>query len=553
MKNITKLAFIVCFTILSGNGYSQFSLGKMISKVEGASSSTGQDEERKNTLNLRGPEPPVDDQYSNYKSYEIKLDLSQGIEDSFTFRKIPYSSEKINNIFFISGLKKTNEGEFKIKYTVSRFESINDEDYVQWSYQKSPAYYIGMESNLEIMDKTGKVIYKRYTTPKVNLYVTDPTYSYEALVIRILNTNFYSMLQEFEGFYLYGPEVSGLRYFDIEKKKKSKSTFNPDEFNQSVQVLPTLVDVDRADWPSLFGEAQKYWTEFLAFEDKNDEDIQKKVRFSAYYNLATTNLLLGQVEEASKYFEGVKENEKSFLGMRTHHPFLVDLAKNIDNYKKTTEKATTLEAVQSEPILASYKKAATAFRYAEFDGEVEDVEGKVFRGKVRIISDFPEMVDYRTETQVSALRALANGIGSDKSTVRITIEGQKKPERTNLKKVVTIKDNEGHFYIAGQTGKGIGLTSDVNTKRYSLFEEIKKGEKISVFHEFFPQDAYVLKKQIQDEFFSPAVLIGRKKELREYFSDCPKMIENINNGLYNFENKETYIKMFEDYTALCGN
>jgi hypothetical protein len=26
--------------------------------------------------------------------------------------------------------------------------------------------------------------------------------------------------------------------------------------------------------------------------------------------------------------------------------------------------------------------------------------------------------------------------------------------------VVTIKDNEGHFYIAGQTGKGIGLTSD---------------------------------------------------------------------------------------------
>jgi hypothetical protein len=73
------------------------------------------------------------------------------------------------------------------------------------------------------------------------------------------------------------------------------------------------------------------------------------------------------------------------------------------------------------------------------------------------------MVDLRTESQVSALRALANGIGSDKSTVKITIEGQKN-QNTNLKKVVTIKDNEGHFYIAGQTGKGIGLTSDVNTK-----------------------------------------------------------------------------------------
>jgi hypothetical protein len=30
------------------------------------------------------------------------------------------------------------------------------------------------------------------------------------------------MLEEFEGFYLYGPEVSGLRYFDIEKKKEIK-------------------------------------------------------------------------------------------------------------------------------------------------------------------------------------------------------------------------------------------------------------------------------------------------------------------------------------------
>jgi hypothetical protein len=45
--------------------------------------------------------------------------------------------------------------------------------------------------------------------------------------------------------------------------------------------------------------------------------------------------------------------------------------------------------------------------------------------------------------------------------------------------VVTIKDNEGHFYIAGQTGKGIGLTSD-EYKRYSLFEEIKKEKNISI-------------------------------------------------------------------------
>jgi hypothetical protein len=43
-----------------------------------------------------------------------------------------------------------------------------------------------------------------------------------------------------------------------------------------------------------------------------------------------------------------------------------------------------------------------------------------------------------------------------------------------------------------------------------LFEEIKREKKYQYFMSF-SQDAYVLKKQIQDEFFSPAVLIGRKK------------------------------------------
>jgi hypothetical protein len=40
--------------------------------------------------------------------------------------------------------------------------------------------------------------------------------------------------------------------------------------------------------------------------------------------------------------------------MRSHHP-LTRPATNIDDIKKTTEKATTLEAIK-EPILASYKK-----------------------------------------------------------------------------------------------------------------------------------------------------------------------------------------------------
>lgn len=547
MKNFTKIILLLVLTGVNQTICAQ--MGQM---------AVGKTEVPTNRLNLRGPVPPIDTQYGKYKSYELILDLSPGLESSYNIKKVPFSAEKFTSNFAISGLKKTNDGDFKIKYNLTRFELVNDEDYLETYYQKAPAYYIGLESNLEISDKSGKVIYKRYTTPKVCMYVTNPSETYENLTFKIVNENFNSMIAEFEGFYLYGPAINKLKYVDLEKKKKSKSTFNVDEFNQSVQVLPTLVDVDRENWADLFGEAQKYWKEFVAFQDKEDEDLAKKIRFSANYNLVATYILLGQVDEANKYMPGVKENEKSFLGMRTDYPYLTTVIDEIDKYKKITEKAFTIEAIQAEPVLASYKKAPTAFRYAEFDGEVLDTDSKVFKGKVRIISDFPELVDLRTEQTVSGFRAMMDGIGSEKSSVRIYIEGQKKPEKTNLKKVVNIKDNEGRMYIVGKAGRGVPLVSvgdkvETNTKRYSLFEEVKKGAKISLYHEFFPQDDYSLKKPTQDEFFSPPVFLGRRKALKEYFSDCPQMIESIDKGAYDFENKDTYIKMYDDYTKFCGN
>lgn len=542
MRNFTKIILLLVLTGINQTVCGQF-FGKAV--VE-------------NKLNLRGPVPPTNTEYGKYKSYEMILDLSPGLENSMNIKKAPFSADKFYQAFSISGLKKQKEGDFKVKYNLTRFELVNDEDYLETTYQKAPAYYIGLESNLEILDKSGKVIYKRYTTPKVCMYVTNPTDTYENLTYKILTDNFYNMLQEFEGFYLYGPQITKLKYSDLEKKKKSKSAFNVDEFNQSVQVLPTLEDVDRENWGDLFGEAQKYWLEYVNFQDKADEDLAKKVRFSANYNLAATYILLGQADEAAKYLPGVKENEKSFFGLREDYPYMTGLIDDIANYKKLTEKAFTIEAIPAEPVLATYKKSATAFRYAEFDGEVLDVDSKVFKGKVRIISDFPELVDLRTEQTVSAFRSMMDGIGSEKSSVRIYIEGQKKPEKTNLKKVVNIKDNEGRIYIVGKAGRGVPLVSlgdktENNTKRYSLFEEVKKGAKVSLYHEFFPQDDYSLKKPAQDEFFSPPVFLGRRKALKEYFSDCPQMIESIDKGAYDHENKETYIKMYDDYTKSCGN
>lgn len=520
--------------------------------ISNISFSQGTNKEKNNRLNLRGPANPVDNKFGKYKSYSLKLNLDPNLEKSMNKMKAAYSTDYMNRLFEISGLKKIEDGEFKVKYNLTRFELVDDE-YVEKSFQKAPAYYIGLESNIEISDKDGNLIYRRYYTPKVKMYVINPDASYENLVYRILFTNFYSLIEEFDSFYLYGPAIEKLKYFEIEKKKKSKSQFNVEEFNQSVQVLPTLVDVDRENWVELFGEAQKYWKGFVNFEDKKDDDLQEDIRFSANYNLAATHILLGQTEDASKYLQGIKDNEKSFLGMRDHYPYMKSLIEDIPKYIKSTEKATTLLPIQDEPVLAAYKKSANAFHYAEFDGEVLDTDQNVFKGKVRIISDSPEMVDYRTVQTVSALRSAMDAVSTDKSSVRIYMAGEKKPERTNLKKVINIKDNEGRIYITGKTGNSLSLTEDAGLRRFALFEEIKKGAKVSVYHEFFPQDVFVLKKTIDDNFYSPPVLIGRKKSLKTYFADCPVMLTNIDKGLYDFENKDAYLKMFDDYSKACGN
>jgi hypothetical protein len=59
-----------------------------------------QDEERKKHFEFKRSWAPVDKQYRNYKTYEIKLDLSTGIEDSFAFRKFHIQVKKINYFLY---------------------------------------------------------------------------------------------------------------------------------------------------------------------------------------------------------------------------------------------------------------------------------------------------------------------------------------------------------------------------------------------------------------------------------------------------------------------
>ena len=505
-------------------------------------------------MTLRGPVQPIDASYISYKTFSLQLNITPTFGSSVQNKKIPYSLSDLSQPLNIFGLKKVDNGDFKIVYNLKRYELVED-DYVEKAYQNAPAYYVGLESNLEIQDKDGKVVYVRHSTPKVKMFVTDPGYGYERLAYGIVRADFRNLIDEFETYYLNSPNIN-LQYFDVKKRKKSKSTFNAEEFNQSTQVFVALIDVDRPNWSGLFGEAEKYWKTLTEYTD-DDEDVQKDVRFAANYNLACSAILMGKMNELEAVLPKVKENEKGFLGLRFHYDDLVKTKNEITEAKTVAEQVAKIEAIEAEPIIAEYKKGKNAFHYAEIEGgEAMDQDNKSYVGNVRIMSDFPEMIDLRTIQTRSGLGQLMDQMGSDKSSVRIYVEGEKKPKKANLKKLVYIKDKTGRTYITGKTGNVASFNSDkniVNTKRYALFDEVKTTKKLTLFQEFFPQDSYVLKRPTEEDFFSPPRFLRRRKALREYFADCPAMLPKIDKGEYDFDNKATYLKMYDDYVAAqCG-
>ncbi len=512
----------------------------------------------KKAILFRGAIKPVETKYSNYKNYSININLAPVFESSLRDKKIPFSPNAVSNSFRIFGLKKVTDGDFKITYNLTRYEWVGDEDFIEKEYQHAPAFNIGIESNIEVKNKEGVVIYKKYTTPNVKMYVVNPENSnnaYGRLAYRIISEDIYKLMDEFDPYFLYGPNMK-ISYVEIAKKKKSKSSFDAEEFNQSSKVFEAIPDVDRENWGGLFGEAQKYWKGLVEYTDEVDEDLQKEVRQAANYNLSCSSFLLGQLEEADKYAEGVKVNEKAFLGMRDKYDRLVNLRKSFEEAKKAVEEVGGIETIQPEPILSDYKKSKNSFRFLEFEnGEALEQDNTNYKGNIRVLSDYPEMVDWRTVQTRSGLGQLAGQIGSDKSSVRIFVEGEKKPKKANLKKLIYIKDKSGKTYITGKTGGAGNIlsTNMVNAKRYALFDEIKSTKKMALFQEIFPQDSYVLKRPTEEDFFSLPKLIGRRKALRTYFADCPAMLPKIDKGEYDFENKATYLKMYEDYiTAECG-
>lgn len=487
---------------------------------------------------LRGPVSPVDANYVNYKSYTMKINVPKNLEATIRDAGGSFSPSEVAENLGIGGLKNMIDGDFRIEYNITRFEYIDAR-----TIQRTPAYVIGLEANVKVKDKEDKLIYQRFMSPKVNTYMVDAGVKVSTTLNRALYTNYYELMADFNSYFLHGPALK-TKYIDLTKLPKNTDL---NDFNPSTEVFPAVFGVSRQEWSQLFGEAQKYWLTLIKYNGVKDEDAVKDVRMAAYYNLAFSSLLLGNIADADKYLQGVKENDRKFLGMASNYDRLLENIRLTKEYASSAKELAQISPIAAEPQLPEYKKSSDVFKFVLLEGEVMDKKNEKIVGKIKIMNDNPPIIDYRQqESQGSLVGGLLSALKVDNSSVYIEVEGAKKPVKRKIDDLLFIKTKDNKTYYVGVVGNGL-----TNSNRYSLLEEVKTHKRLTLYNEFFPEDAYVLKRPTEEKFFELPIF-GIKKALKGYFPECTKMHPMIDAGDFNSANSQNYIRIFDTYTSLCG-
>lgn len=486
-------------------------------------------------INMRGHIAPVDANYAGYKSYSLKLNVPSNFEALVKNTGGSFSPSAWAKDMVIYGLNDDLDGDFKITYNVSKFEFLDSK-----TIARSPAFVMGIEANVEVKDKEGKVIYQRFMPPKVNTFIVDSGIKPFAVMYSVLYTTYSELINDFTLYFLYGPVLKG-QYVELKLPKKTDLT----DFNLSTQVFPSISGVSRDQWPNLFGEAQKYWETLLKYETK-DSDGTKDTRMAAAYNLAFSHLLLGNMPLAEKYAAIVKENDRKFLGMALNHDQIMASIKTTKEYITESKEAQNIHPIAEAPALPEYKKSADVFKYVLIEGELLDKKNERFVGKIKLMNDNPPVKDYRQQEGGGVtLGGIISAFKTDNSTVYIEIEGAKKPVKRKIDDITYIKTKDGKTYKVGVVGDVLQ-----DSDRYALMEEIKVHPRLSVYNEVFPQSDWALKKPKEEKYYQIPALTA-KKSLKSFFADCPAMQKRIDTGEFNSVTGQNYINIFEAYLAAC--
>lgn len=524
------------------------------------------------SYNFRGPVPSLLDDFKDAKSISVIVTVPSNFEGEMHKFNAPVSLSSLQNDLFerthFYTIKKTSEissnavfnntnvkketnnsldGDIKVFYNIKTFEIVGKKEVL-----KAPAYVIGLETNLEIQDKEGNIVFKRNTPTTVLTYLVDPTTSLESLVNKIIYKDFDSNFDEFSFANFKQPLHSFHAIgFSLPKKLKNLEIEQSfiETFNQSVAVFDAIDKVDIDKYDALFAKARPFWEKNIEFNGSKDKKANIEVRYAANLNLATSYILVDDLEKASTYFPAIDENKVSSFFVIHRKENLEDWIESIKATKELAErKKGKFKALIEPEANLLYNQAENTVEKLAFNGRVINGKGEEFTGFVEIFNDNPPLIDWRATDTGSSVGNLMKMLKVEKNTVNITIEGEKKPKKMKMNDLAFAILEDGTSYSVDKVGSKID-----NTDRYGMLKEVEKGTKFSLYKEEYPFNGIVLiKKNTEEDFFEIPSVFGRKKSLLKYFDTCPQIHEAIKQDKYLESNNQTYLALFEDANTLCN-
>lgn len=512
---------------------------------------------RENRYIFRGPVDPLNNSLSKAKTLSVDIQVPNDFETEIHKYNGSVSISTIETILFdntsyfdIKSAETPNkrgiEGDLKLTYNLKNFKIKGKTE-----ISKSPAWIIGFESELSIVDREGTLIYTRQTPLNVKTYVIRVNSTLDDLVTYLLEKDCQRQFNEFSITYLRQP-VHGFQVIDFEFPKKDKNKVIEkdfvDTFNQSAGVFHAVEKVSISSYNALFEVARPYWENLRKFDKSKDKDFNRDVQYASNVNLAISYLLVDQGEKAVPYIENIKGIKLSLL--RTNR------ANDLEKWKEAIEEAKEIKKAQkgnvnvlkSEDRNLLYTHSKNTMEKLSFEGLVKNKKGEEFAGQVSILNDNPLVVDLRNvNTPIPIVGNLFSLTNAPKNTVQVEIKNKKKPERLKIDDLQSIYLADGTKFVVDKLGDVID-----GTARYGILREINHGQKLSLFIEEYPNSGTILlKKTKEDNFFEIPTLINRKKLLLKYFETCPAIHANIQNGKYLDNQNSTYLMLFNDFNMLC--
>ncbi|KPM48486.1 hypothetical protein [Jiulongibacter sediminis] len=486
---------------------------------------------------LDNPVLPVINDYTDYSSFKVEVELCEGFKEVIELARTSFDSIAFVNSLKVSGLENSpNLKGFHIKYVVDRAKFIYRE--VEGGL---PVLKVGLSAYLEVRNISGKLIYKRYTTPASNTYYATKSDSFRSLIGKILSYHFNNMISDFRALYLLAPSLEA--YTVNLRKLSKKSPLN--EFNEWENVFKETNGKSHEEKVKLLEPAQKLWLSYLNYNNPKDEDAQNNVRCAAAQNLFISYILSNDISAAEEILPQLKEIDKSILGVQVAYNNSYAILKDINECVKERIETEKISPFQIEPELSEEMKSDEFFNSVSFQGELINYRGDKLKGEIKIVNDNPPEIDLAPnyEEEVGLLGGIMS-ISNENSTVYID-NGLGNEEKIKLSRIEYFVTSEGKKYWVKKIPYLV-------TSRYALLEEVKGNGEIGLYREFYPMNNECrLKMENEDDFFVIGTVFPRES-ISKYFKSCPFIQSGLDERRYEAYDCSVYEKLYEDYVSNCS-